>query len=543
MPIILRPYQQSLREAIYAAWEGGARNVLAVSATGSGKTVLMADILHSHRGESVTIAHRAELVSQISLSLARNGVMHSLIASKSTVRNVIALHMAELGRHWYDPSAPCRVASVHTLVRLDPTTPWLRRCTLWVTDECHHLVQRTIWGKAVAMLPIARGLGLTATPCRSDGLGLGSHTDGVFDVMVLGPPMRDLITAGYLTDYRVYCPPSSLDLSGVRLSASGDYSPAPLRAAVHKASITGDVVGHYRRITPGALGVTFAVDIEAATEITEAYRSAGVPAEIVTGKTPDTLRAAILRRFRAREVLQLVNVDLFGEGFDLPGIEVVSFARPTQSYALYAQQFGRSLRPLPGKSHATIIDHVGNVARHGLPDRPRVWSLDRRESRGASRKDTVPVRVCPACTLAYERVHVACPYCGHAPEPAGRSRPEQVDGDLHLLSPDALAAMRGEIERIDGAPVVPFGAPPAVVGAVRKQHHRRQQAQGSLREAMALWGGADGRTGREREAQREFYFRHGVDVLTAQTLGAKDAAALEAAVRADLGFPPMGESR
>ena len=165
------------------------------------------------------------------------------------------------------------------------------------------------------------------------------------------------------------------------------------------------MVDHYLRIAKGKLGVTFAVDVEAAGDIATAFKKAGVPAEIVTAKTPDTLRASILRRFRNRELLQLVNVDLFGEGFDLPAIEVVSMARPTQSFSLFAQQFGRALRPMDGKEHAIIIDHVGNVHRHGLPDAPRDWSLDRRERRSSKNVDIViPTRTCPECAGAYERI-------------------------------------------------------------------------------------------------------------------------------------------
>jgi DNA or RNA helicases of superfamily II len=195
--------------------------------------------------------------------------------------------------------------------------------------------------------------------------------------------------------------------------ATGDFNADQLRKAVHKSHITGDVVAHYLKLAPGKLGVTFAVDVEAATEIAGAFRAAGVPAEVVSAKTPDALRAQILRRFKAREILQLVNVDLFGEGFDLPAIEVVSFARPTESFALYCQQFGRALRLMLSKeaaavhAHLTdeqrraaiaasekpvaiIIDHVNNVLRHGLPDARREWSLDRRERRSGKKSDAIP---------------------------------------------------------------------------------------------------------------------------------------------------------
>jgi len=535
MSIALRPYQSQLVAEIAQAWAEGARNVLAVSPTGSGKTVLLSALLQQHRGAACVIAHRQELVSQISLALARNNIRHSLMAGASTVANIVGIHMSELGRSWYDPSAVVRVAGVDTLVRAPASDPWMRQVSLWVCDEAHHLCRDTKWGRAIAMLPNARGLGVTATPVRTDGKGLGRHADGVIDAMVRGPSMRDLIGAGYLTDYRIFAPRSDLDLRDVPTGASGDYSPAPLRQAVRRSRITGDVVQHYKRIAAGKLGVTFAVDVETAIEICDEYRAAGVPAEVVSAKTPDSLRIAILRRFKARQVLQLVNVDLFGEGFDLPAIEVVSMARPTMSYGLFVQQFGRALRPMDGKRHALIIDHVGNTIRHGLPDAPREWSLDRRERRASSKSDAIPLRACPQCTQVYERVHRACPYCAHAPEPAGRSGPEQVDGDLCELSPEALARLRGDVAAVDGAPRIPQGAGPEVVGAIRKRHRERQEAQAALRETMALWGGVRRDAGEdERTAQRRFWLRYGVDVLGAQALGAREAEALRGRICNDL---------
>jgi hypothetical protein len=411
------------------------------------------------------------------------------------------------------------------------------------------------------MFPNARGLYPTATPLRADGKGLGRHADGLVDSMVLAPSMRDIIDMGYLTDYRIFAPPSDLDLSQVATSqATGDFNADQLRKAVHKSHITGDVVAHYLKLAPGKLGVTFAVDVEAAGEIAASFRAQGVPAEVVSAKTPDALRAQILRRFKAREVLQLVNVDLFGEGFDLPAIEVVSFARPTESFALYSQQFGRALRLMLSKeaaavhAHLTdegrraaiaasekpvafIIDHVGNVLRHGLPDARREWSLDRRERRGGGKSDAIPLRVCvnDLCLQPYERVHKSCPYCGHYPPPPSRSAPEFVDGDLTELDAETLAALRGEIARIDGDAVIPYGAAPEVAGAVRRRHWERREAQQALRNAIAWWAGLESAQGRgESESYRRFFHRFGLDVASAQTLNDREAAELTARVNVEL---------
>lgn len=495
---------------------------MAVLPTGGGKTVLFSDEMARNPGPSVAIAHRQELVSQISMALARNGVRHKIIGPAAVARVCTTIHLAELRRNFVEPMSNIAVAGVDTLIRNDYDRVWIEKVSLVVMDEAHHVLRENKWGAARAMFPNARGLGVTATPVRADGQGLGRHADGVMDAMCVGPTMRELISAGYLTDYDVYAPPSDLDLRDVPLSASGDFSPQKLATAVHKSHIVGDVVKHYLRIAPGKLGVTFAVDVESATDIAKAYRAAGVSAEVVTAKTPDAMRAAILRRFRSRDVLQLVNVDLFGEGFDLPAIEVVSFARPTQSYSLYAQQFGRALRVMEGKARAIIIDHVGNVMRHRLPDARREWTLDRRDRRASSSEGSIPMRACPMCTRPYERTHPACPYCAHAPEPAGRSSPELVDGDLALLSPEVLAKLRGEID----APVS-WHPDPIVAATLKKNHREKSLVQQQLREAMALWGGARTASGDSIPmAQRRFFHLFGVDVATAQTLNARDARAL-----------------
>lgn len=533
--IELRPYQEAIRQDIHGAWNAGARNVMAVLPTGGGKTVNMAREFADNVGASIGIAHRQELVGQMSLALARNSVRHRIIGSPDLMRAIVQIHMAEVGRSFFDPSAACGVAGVDTLVRRDPL-PWFQQVTLWQEDEGHHALRENKWGEAALLFPNARGILWTATPGRADGKGLGRAADGIADTMVTGPNMRELIAAGYLTDYRVFCPPNDVDLSNVNTTASGDYSPTKVREAVHKSHIVGDVVQHYLCIARGKLGVTFAVDVEHAKEITLAYRAAGVPSEIVTSDTPDVLRAVVLRRFRNREILQLVNVDLFGEGFDLPAIEVVSMARPTASFTLYTQQFGRALRLLPGKLFGIIIDHVGNVHRHGLPDRPRDWSLDRRQ--GARRNlgtESIPTTTCPECLGAYERIFRACPYCSYVKEPAGRARAEDVDGDLIELDAAALADMRNAITRIDGPARPPMHLDHAARKHVEIHHAARQRAQAVLRETMILWASWQQQLGRDmHEIYRRFYFAFGVDFMTAQALNTKDAETLNTTIAAVL---------
>lgn len=531
-----RDYQLDLENRVYAAWRAGHRNVLAVLPTGAGKTFVFSRIAAAWTGAVTAIAHRSELVSQMSLALGREGVRHRIIGQAALQRTCTAIHMETFGRSFIDPNARVAAASVDTLINMD-ATPWFAQVGLWIQDEAHHVLTDNKWGAACKLFPNAYGLGVTATPLRADRKGLGRHADGLIDAMVVGPSMRELINRGVLCEYRVIAPPSDLDLSHVNITASGDYSPERLRLARRHSTITGDVVEHYLRFAAGKRGITFDTDIQSATETAAAFRAAGVPAEVVTSKTNDSAREAIKRRFVAGEILQLVNVDLFGEGYDVPAVEVVSMARATQSYGLYVQQFGRPLRTAPGKDRAIIIDHVGNVHRHGLPDAPREWSLNRGERRSRDKQDGVtPLRTCvrPTCIQVYERVLPSCPYCGMTPPFADRGSPERVDGDLIELDPSVLAKLRGEIERIALAPSL-RGVPPEAWGNYTRTHEARQVAQATLKREIATWAGWQQHLGRnDSEGYRRFFFSFGVDVATAQTLNAADATSLAQRIQAEL---------
>lgn len=221
-------------------------------------------------------------------------------------------------------------------------------------------------------------------------------------------------------------------------------------------------------------------------------------------------------------------------------------ARPTESYSLYCQQFGRALRLMidgptastregrlaavvsSSKPRAIIIDHVGNVVRHGLPDARREWSLDARDrrSRGGP-TDAVPLRNClnPACMQVYERFYPACPYCGHKPIPANRTAPEFVDGDLFELDAATLARMRGEVEAVDLDPLLyreqlqQKRCPTIGQNAHVRRHMARQEVQSRLRDAMAWWAGYHHAAGRsDAESYRRFYYKFGIDALSAQAL-------------------------
>lgn len=554
----LRDFQRKLEIEVETAWAIGHRDVLAVLPTGGGKTAVLSSIVSKTTGIRVVSAHRSELVGQISLSLARWGIVHNIIASEATVRDCVAAHHAELGRSYYSALAEVHVASVDTLLR--KSFPWFQHVTLYTTDEAHHVLRSNKWGKASALFPNARNLGMTATPLRADGKGLGRHADGVYTYLAVGPSKGDLVRLGWLTDYKVYCfKPDDLHYENVEIGSTGDYKMPQLRKATHASTkLVGDVVHTYLKFGAGKRGITFAVDIEQARELNHAYLAAGVPAAIVTGDTPDAQRSALIRKFRNKELLQLVNVDLFGEGFDVPGVEVVSMARRTDSFSLFSQQDGRKDRPVFAdgmptetaeqrlaaiaasyKPHGILLDHVGNFLAHamtmGMPEDPKAWTLDGRERRSRSLEEGIKLRPCEECARPYEAFRKVCPYCGHTPVPAERGRPDQVDGDLELLDRNLLAEMLREAGRVMGEVRIPKHLVNTPAGkAILHNHNRRYAAQVSLREGIAQWAGWEKQAGlNTAEIQRKFYLTFGVDVLTAQAYGEAEAKQLQERIEHD----------
>ena len=544
--LIMRPYQQTAIDNVYREWALGKRFVVLVMPTGSGKASVLCEIarIESERGQRVLItAHRSELISQLSNTLARNGLKHNIIAAQSTVKYSIRLHVEDHGKVFYEPSSKITVASVQSMreTHIREMAQYKNRLTI-IGDEFHHYTKLSkTWGGVFTPLDEcgAQGLGLTATPCRADGRGLSRESDGYGDAMVVGLSMRELINMGFLVDYKIYCPQGDLHLENVKISDStGDFVEKELKYEIGKSHIVGDVVQHYLKFAPGKRGVTFTVGVDMAEETAEAYRSAGVPAIAVSGRMHDRDRVQALRDIASGKILQIVNDSVLTEGTDVSSLEVVTFARPTQSFALYCQMFGRGTRTSPdtGKTHLTVIDAVGNVIRHGLPDAPREWTLDRREKRSSSPSDAIPLRAClnEECAQVYERYLKVCPYCGTPiPPPAERSAPEFVDGDLTELDPSVLAQMRGDIAKVDrnldeyADWLRTQGQSAIIVKANVKRLHERQQAIGGLREIMAVWAGnhrAQGRT--DAEIFKLFWFKFHIDWLSAQALKSAEAITL-----------------
>lgn len=430
MSFTLRDYQEDLLAEVRRSL-GRVRSVVVQAPTGSGKSVLIAEMIRrsAERGlSSWLVCHRRELLDQLSATLHEAGVPHGQILS---------------GRPETD--ARVQVASIQTLVRrLDRYRP----PNLLALDECHH-ARSTTWQQVVEHCDGSWIVGLSATPMRLDGHGL----DHLFDDLVVGPSVRELIDRGYLAPYRVFAPPSGVDLSGVR-NRAGDWARGELADVMDTKKIVGNAVEHYLSlVAAGDNGsgpptcLVYCVNRLHARHVEAAYRAAGVDARYCAGDTPTAEREEIIKGLLYGEPPVVVSVDLFGEGLDCPGLQAVQLLRPTQSLGLYLQQVGRCLRPERGKNQALILDHVGNVMRHGLPAEERVWTLEGTRGEGAPGDGGPALRTCEECFAVFDRSEGACPLCGWEPEPNEAAVPDEVDGELEEIDEEALRQRRRREER------------------------------------------------------------------------------------------------
>lgn len=431
--IKLRPYQNDAVANVRNSYKNGSRSPLVVLPTGGGKTVIFSHIAAnvSARGKQVLIlVHRVELLRQTSSALSKSGVHHGLINPKYTP----------------DLMAKVQVCSVQTLnkrMHKYPLSP-----DLIIVDEAHHATAGT-WRKILEFYPKARVLGVTATPIRGDGVGLGVHSGGLFDDLIIGPQVSELIGAGFLVAPIVYAPMERVDLSGIRVRM-GDYDKEELSKRLDKPHITGSAVSHYSKLCPGTPAVAFCVSIAHAEHVASEFRAAGYRAYAVDGSLDDDVRKRILGGLGNGTVDVVTSCDLISEGTDIPAIGAAILLRPTQSLGLYLQQVGRALRPCEGKDRAIILDHVGNVITHGMPQDEREWTLDGDEKKRKKKDDKEPgvrVKQCPKCYSVHEPAP-NCPSCGHFYESEAKPL-EQKDGELsQVTEADALRMKRMKAKEV-----------------------------------------------------------------------------------------------
>jgi superfamily II DNA or RNA helicase len=444
--IQLRDYQTTAVEEVRQAFRDKEWPVLFVLPTGGGKTYTFSYIADSAARlgrQVVIIVHRKELLLQASASLTNLGIDHGLISPDFTP----SLH------------AKVQVASVDTLLlRLKKPhfATWFAKCGLVIFDEAHHVVASNKWGRCYEALNKPPMLGVTATPVRTDGKGLGEHAGGLFKRMVLGPSVPELIERGMLIAPQVYTSLELPDLDGLKTTREGDYDARALAERVDKPRITGDAVSHYQKLCPGRRAIVFCSSIEHAKHVRDQFNAVGYRFELLVGapEMSDDERTSVNKKLRRGEIHGACTVDLVSEGYDLPDLEVCIMLRPTASEALFIQQVGRIMRPAEGKTTCWLLDHVGNVGavidgafkrKHGLPIEEREWTLDGRKKKKKSKKDdepTIQLKQCPKCFIVHEPAP-QCPACGHE-YPAGNRQVEQVDGELQQITPEMAAALSAQ---------------------------------------------------------------------------------------------------
>lgn len=450
----LRPYQEENVFEIRGYYGTGSKAVLYQCPTGGGKTVVFSYITaeaSKKRNKVLILVHRIELLEQAYEKITSAGIHCGIINSNYTP----------------DPFARVQVASVQTYV--SRMAVLVHDFDLIIIDECHHSNAGS-WRKIIQANTKAKLLGVTATPVRTDGSGLGADSGGFYDSIVLGPTPRFLIDNGFLVQPRVFGPKHKLDFSDVDM-IGGDFSRKKSAKKIDKPEITGDAVAEYSKYCPGAPCIVFCVNVEHAKHVAAEFRQAGFISEYVDGTFETDERKRILGGLGDGTMQVAVTVDLVSEGTDIPNVVCAILLRKTASLGLFIQQVGRALRPVYAKgfdlnttdgrlaaieaSHkpfAFIFDHVGNCLTHGLPDDERDWSLDgkkqsKRSMKLAEDEVSLNIRQCPKC-YAVNKTSPKCPGCGYiyviAP---GESMPKQVSGELRELTKEDIAALRRQRSR------------------------------------------------------------------------------------------------
>lgn len=557
--IVLRNYQVQLKADIYNAWQSGMTNVLAVSPTGSGKAMtlctLAEELAYTHGMPTVIKVHRRELVSQLCGTLAQLGISHNVIAQRSNILEIIEEEKRLHGRAFYEPRAPITVVSVDTLLaRADKYKDFCQKQRVWILDEAAHQLKDNKWGQAAALFPNAIGVGFTATPQRLDKKGLGRHAFGLFDTMVMGPTVRWLIDNGFLSKYKIITPKSDyLDHLEDNGNSTQDFTQKARTIASKSSHIIGDVVEAYKTYIFGKQAILFADCIEAAEKMEEQFNAHGIPAKLLTGQTPSKERLQGVIGYRDGKIKVLLNIDLFDEGFDVPGTDAVIMARPTKSLGKYLQMCGRALRVAKGKEFAYIIDHVGNVyskhkrgAQHLLPCKIRQWSLDN----VVRKRDTVSLhRFCmnETCNLPFDRWLDACPFCGNTDRPYTRVVSEmsareallQVDGDMELLDPETIRELENEINLENPYDVeerVKRTAGEYAGKAARKKQQERIEKQKELAETIAKWAGREKTYGfTDRQIKKRFMMKFSEGITVALSLPKAEMQEINIMIKQDLG--------
>lgn len=378
MEINLRPYQLALKNKVREAFKNNKRVIL-LAPCGSGKTVIASSIMQDaiKKGNKVWfIVHRSELMKQANDTLERYGIP----------KKNIEVYMVQSLAHKLDK------------IKEEPN--------LIIVDECQHSSSST-YRKIINQYPNAYILGLSATPTRLTGKPLGD----IYETIISEVTAKQLIEMKYLADYSYYAPELNIDFNNIKIKA-GDYDTEDVNRVMSKAKIYGDIIKTYKKLANNKKTILYCASIEYSKKMEKLFSENGYKIKHFDGTTPEKERQQIVEDFRNNKIQMLTNVDLIGEGFDVPDCECVLLLRPTQSLNLFIQSSTRCLRK-NGDKKAIIIDYVNNIQKHGLPTMDRQWSLDKKVKEYDNENDdgTLRIRVCKECFSTFEGGDV-CPYCG-----------------------------------------------------------------------------------------------------------------------------------
>ncbi len=416
----LRQYQRDVINEFHRRIDEGHHRIMLVAPTGAGKTIIGAEIIGDTAramGPVLVLAHRREIIGQTSRKLYAAGIAHGIIQAGSPARPLELVQVASIQTLW-----------ARAMYRQSMDLP---PAHLLVVDEAHHCPAET-YCKIIAAYSAAVLLGLTATPCRGDGRGLG----GIFDTIVECPQVADLIAQGYLVKTRVYAPVDP-DLKGVR-TVAGDYVESQLAERMDTDRLVGGIIEHWHKFGERRRTVCFAVSVGHSIHIRDEFLKSGVRAEHIDGSTPKAERDAALERLASGEIEVVTNCMVLTEGWDMPDCGCLILARPTKKIGLYRQMVGRVLRPADGKPDAIVLDHSGAVFRHGFVEDHVEWTLDP-DKRSASAVHSkrlaaghasriLECRECGAVRVAGE----PCFHCGFLPQRPPRAV-DIDDGELGLV--------------------------------------------------------------------------------------------------------------
>ncbi len=406
----LRPYQTDAIERLREHVAANRRRLLLTIPTGGGKTLTAAELMRSAMtfGKRVLfVVHLRELVDQTVRALARCGITHVGVMRGDDER--------------VDPAAPIQVASIQTLARRDRPA-----ADIVILDEAHRSLADSYVTSIWEAYPEAIIIGLTATPCRGDGRPLGER----YDELVVGATYSQLIDDGFVADPIVYAPRVQPDMGAIRKIA-GDWDAEQVEEMM--TGLAGEIIPTWLEHAGGRSTIVFAAGIRHSRDIVRRFNEAGVVAEHLDGETPGDEREAILDRLKNGNTTVVSNCAVLTEGFDAPTIRCAVIARPTLSLVLHMQTAGRALRP--GDVRPVIIDHAGNVGRHGLPHEDRVWSINGPAKCKANKN---PYRTCAKCFAYYLASASECPHCGFAPPVVERDLPTETKAAVELVTPALL---------------------------------------------------------------------------------------------------------